>query len=147
MIRDLEDLKHHEAGHYAMAALLGMPVVEVAAVSGSTTGRGHVLFWFHPSSREDAIRKVVIILAGLLEVADWREFRWGRLDPQRSTDEAQLLELIEAWSIQQETYDRLITDTLRLMASDEFDRLQSLIVAMLDHWPVVHERLLEVVAT
>jgi hypothetical protein len=143
---DLEDLQHHEAAHYAMAQLTGLPVVAIAAVGGSTAGVGCVLHRFHPHSRNDAVRRLMVTLSGLLEQLDLCELEWGRLDPQRSLDERQVVELVEHWRVSRKTYNRILSLVVELRCRREFDRLKNRAVVLLDRWPVVHEQLLEELA-
>jgi hypothetical protein len=140
----LDELEHHEAAHGAAAMMVGLAVRAVSIVPGYGA-RGYALVRVDPRSSRDAVRQIVATLAGLLEVFNWQEFRWGRLNPQRSNDEADILGLIEHWNISEQAYEQLLSTTLRLMATREFDRLLSLIVAVLDYHPVVGEPLLELI--
>jgi hypothetical protein len=145
---DLEALRHHEAAHGAAALLLGLPL-RVVSIVPRYEARGYVggyaLVRVDPCSSRDAVRPLVATLAGLLEVFDWRESSWGRLDPQRSSDEADIVELIELWGISEQIYEKLLGSTLKLMATKEFDRLLSVIVAVLDYHPVVGESPLKLI--
>jgi hypothetical protein len=85
------------------------------------------------------------ILAGQLETGDWRELRWGRLNPQRSSDEVNILARIEERNIS-EAYNNLLGYTLDLMASEEFDRLVNVMVGLLDDRPVLHEGYMQALA-
>jgi hypothetical protein len=88
----LDELEHHEAAHGAAAMMVGLAVRAVSIVPGYGA-RGYALVRVDPRSSRDAVRQIVATLAGLFEVFNWQEFRWGRLNPQRSNDEADILGL------------------------------------------------------
>ena len=109
MIRSHDDLQHHEAAHAAMNMVLDIPLKRVSVVPGYGFA-GYVQYTVRRGSPQDAAKAIMSTLAGPLMTTDWRE-RSGRLDPQRSSDEAHVMELIEAWNISEKTYNDLLAHT------------------------------------
>jgi hypothetical protein len=132
-----DDVAMHEAGHAAMALLLGVPLLAIDVV-----GNERYAGWVTHGIPEDGVRRALVILGGLLQTRDSHQLAWP-IDPDESTDHRHLAEIIARWRIDRQTGEKIVTYALRLASSNEYWQYVSSITGVLDHHPVLDGRLLD----
>jgi hypothetical protein len=139
-----EDVADHEAGHACAAVCLGVPVRLIDAV-GNGVSRGWVSHGLgEVASAEDAVKRMVIILCGLIE-SDWLP-EWP-LDPSQSRDEYNLHVLAEWLGLDERGYRDVQLQALKLSYSPAYLRLHSAVTGTLDFTPRIDAALLEQLQT
>jgi hypothetical protein len=135
-----EDVADHEAGHACAAVCLGVPV-KLIDVAGDGISRGWVSHGLgEVASVDDAVKRMVIILCGLIEsdcLPEWP------LDPSQSRDEHNLQVLAEWLGLDERGYRDVQLQALKLSYSPAYLRLHSAITGTLDFTPRIDAALLE----
>lgn len=127
-----EDVRRHESAHASMARLLGVEVLLVD-VTGDATALGRCHHALQVRTPADAIRRLLIVLAPMVEagtgVPGWPPRRDG------STDERSIAALVEALGLGEDDYLELVSATGDLVLSREFQTLALRIEGLLAHCP------------
>jgi hypothetical protein len=142
-VTDAERIAAHEAGHACACVVLGVPV-RLIDVAGDATALGRVRHGLEQvTSREDARKRILIILCGLIEGADdWDDVPAWPLRTYVSTDELNLQGMAEYLGLDRESYDALRFEALRLTLDREYQLLFGAITGMLAYHPRIGPELI-----
>jgi hypothetical protein len=142
-VTDAERIAAHEAGHACACVVLGVPV-RLIDVAGDATALGRVRHGLEQvTSRDDARKRMKIILCGLIEGADdWDEVAPWPLNPNASTDELNLDGLAEYLGLDSTSYDAVRFEALRLTLDPEYRMLFVAITGMLAYQPRIGPELI-----
>jgi hypothetical protein len=143
-VNDAERLAAHESGHACACVLLGVPV-RLIDVAGDATSLGRVRHGLEQvTSRDDARKRIIIILCGQIEGAeDWDEVPSWPLNPDASTDEANLHALADYLGLDKQGYDDLLfNEALKLTLDREYRLLFIAITGMLSYTPRIGPKLI-----
>lgn len=134
----------HEGGHAVALVLLGVGV-KLIDIAGDATalGRVHHEGAENMCSREDAIKRMLIILSGPLMSDSWEAIPKWPLSKHRSTDEYNLAVISEALGLEKRDYDKVLHEALKLTCNREFERLHVAVTGMLDYVPRIGPELLD----
>jgi HK97 family phage prohead protease len=116
----------HEAKHAAAAMVLDVDVFEARVDAPSPGVGGHVVH-----ARAERRHDALISLAGRMGDAGWPPKWPPRTD--RSGDEYNLAEYVQAVGLDEAGWDRLCSDAKRLVRTPEFKGKAGVIEALLDH--------------
>jgi len=132
----------HEAGHAVACVLLGVPVSLIDTIGDEhTTGR---VFHDHQIvTRGDAIDRMKIVLAGLIESAEHPDdlpewpLRPGIVKGSYVSDEHALFLIAQAIDLTEDEYRRVVIETLQLTTSRGYRLLHTAVCGFADHVPIV----------
>jgi hypothetical protein len=133
-----EQIARHEAAHVAMALTVGIPVRSVK-VDGSS---GEVEYLPHSHTPEGALRRMLVVLAGLAETAPVGGLPRWPLNPSDGPDEERpdrtlLAELAQRLDLTEADYRAVEIEALRLSTTPEYLRLVESITGELGYRPVL----------
>jgi hypothetical protein len=140
---DAERIAAHEAGHACACVVLNVPI-RLIDVAGDATALGRVRHDLEDiTSRDDARKRMLIILAGSIESADhWHEVPSWPLNPSASTDEHNLDALAEWLGLDRKCYDEVALEALNLTLDPFYQTLHAAVTGMLGYVPRIGPRLL-----
>jgi hypothetical protein len=133
----------HEAGHACACVLLGVPVrlVDVVGDARSLVVVRHGLEQMY--NRDDARKRMVIILCGQIEGADhWAEVPSWPLNPNASTDEHNLDALAEYLELDRAGYNEIAAEALNLTLDPFYQSLHVAVTGMLGYFPNIGPKML-----
>ena len=133
----------HEAGHACACVMLGVPV-RVVDVVGDAQAAGYVRHGLEQMyNRDDARKRMVIILCGQIEGADhWAEVPSWPLNPGASTDEYNLDALADWLGLDREGYNEIAHEALNLTLDPLYQSLHVAVSGMLGYFPRIGPELL-----
>jgi hypothetical protein len=139
-----EDIARHEGAHAAMAVTLGVPVKFV----GLDQAGGYVEYEPHSHTPEGAARRMMIILAAIIETAATADDlpEWP-IDPDDGPAELRhdrhlLAELSLRLELDESEYRHLVTTTLKITCTDAYRHLVEAVTGGLDFTPRIDADLL-----
>jgi hypothetical protein len=135
-----ERIAAHEAGHACACVMLGVPV-RLVDVAGDATALGRVRHGLEDvRTPEDVRKRMLIILAGLIEGADeWGDYPSWPLNPNISTDEHNLAALCDYLKLDERGYRSIACETVQLAATPEYQMLHGAVTGMLGYFPTIGE--------
>ncbi len=141
---DRESIAAHEAGHACACVLLNVGV-KLIDIAGDATALGRVRHEGEDNirTREDARKRMLIILCGPFESDDWEAIPKWPLHPGRSTDEYNLKALADALGLDERGYNDVLFEAIDLTLTPEYRMLHTAITGMLDYVPRIGPELLE----
>ena len=140
---DAERKAAHEAGHACACVLLGVPVRLVDVVGDART-LGVVRHGLEQMyNRDDARKRMIIILCGPIEGADhWADVPSWPLNPAASTDEHNLHALAEYLGLDREGYNEIAREALNLTLDPFYQSLHVAVTGMLGYFPRIGPELI-----
>ena len=140
-----EEIARHEAGHAAMAVLLGVGVRCV----GLDPHGGYVEYDAHSHTPEGAVNRMLIILAGLIESArtaddlpTWPLNTTAGRDGEQH-DRTLLKTLADTHELTESGWETILITALTITSKDRFYRmLVTATCGLLDYRPILNRELL-----
>lgn len=139
-----EDIARHEGAHAAMAVTLGVPVKFV----GLDQAGGYVEYEPHSHTPEGAARRMMVILAAVIETAtNGDDLPEWPIDPDDGPAELRhdrhlLAELAQRLQLGEREYGQILKATLDITCTDAYRHLVEAVTGGLDFTPRIDADLL-----
>jgi hypothetical protein len=136
MTPEQEDTARHEAGHCAMALIVGLPVRAV----GLDDHGGYCAYYAEPRTRRDAVKRILTTLGGVIESVHPSDLLQWPIRPHDAPapyvhDCSTIARLIDAFHFTEPDYRTLLDVAVRLTLTAEYRQLVVAVSGLLDYAP------------